>query len=221
MRNFQLLGQQNVIPLLHQIALHLELWNQNRIRTGHEQSPHSVCDDILLRFQHIHSRDEWDQNYQRVAGEASGAAGLDSVEHAECVINYALESGLVKRADASIVDDPECVWYPAWDVLTEAHNLIFDLSRVVKAERIGRIIISRLPPGKTITPHEDGGAVATYYTRYQMPLQSGPGCIFECEGEKVQMSGGEVWWFDNKRNHAVYNNSNTDRLAMIVDMRTR
>lgn len=176
MRNFQLLGQQNVIPLLHQIALHRELWNQNRIRTGHEQSPHSACDDILLRFQ------------------AEGS---------------------------QVVDDPECVWYPAWDVLTEAHNLIFDLSRVVKAERIGRIIISRLPPGKTIAPHEDGGAVATYYTRYQMPLQSGPGCIFECEGEKVQMSGGEVWWFDNKRNHAVYNNSNTDRLAMIVDMRTR
>lgn len=176
MRNFQLLGQQNVIPLLHQIALHPKLWNQNRLRTEHPGSPHSACDDILLRFQ----------------GESS-----------------------------QIIDDPECIWYPAWDVLTEAHNLIFDLCRVVKAERIGRLIISRLPPGGVITPHVDGGAVAQVYTRYQMPLQSALGVVFECEGEKVQMVGGEVWWFDNKRTHSVINNSATDRISLIADLRTR
>lgn len=176
MRNFLLLGQQNVMPLLHQLTLHPELWNQNRVRTSHEQSPHSQCDDILLRFQ------------------AEGS---------------------------QIIDDPECVWYPAYDVLTEASELIFALCRMVKAEQIGRIIISRLPPGKTIPAHEDGGAVATYYTRYQMPLQSFPGCIFECDGEKVQMQGGEVWWFNNKKIHSVTNNSSNDRLSMIVDLKTR
>lgn len=176
MRSFQLLGQQNVVPLLHQIALHPELWNQNRIRTEHQQSPHRECDDILLRFQGV---------------------------------------------DSQVIDDPECEWYPAWNVLTEAHNLIFDLAHMVKAERIGRLIISCLPPGGVIAPHEDGGAVAAYYTRYQMPLQSAAGCIFECEGEKVQMVGGEVWWFDNKLTHSVTNNSAADRISLIVDLRTR
>ena len=175
MRNFQLLGTQNVNPLLHQLTLHPDWWNIDRIRTATFGSPHSACDDILLRFQ----------------GKKS-----------------------------SVLDDPECEFYPAWFTFTEAHALIFDLARVVKAERIGRIIISRLPPGKTITPHEDGGAVASYYTRYQMPLQSAPGCVFECDGEKVQMIGGQVWWFDNKKTHAVYNNSDTDRLAMIADLKT-
>jgi hypothetical protein len=164
-----------VVPLVHQITRHPELWNQNRLRTEHPGSPHSKCDDILLRFQ------------------AEGS---------------------------QVIDDPECVWHSTWNVLTEAHDLIFNLARMVKAERIGRIIISRLPPGAEITPHEDGGAVASYYTRYQMPLQSAPGCVFECAGEKVQMCGGEVWWFDNKKTHSVVNNSATDRIAMIVDLKT-
>jgi len=176
MRNFQLLGSQNITPLLHQLALHTELWNQNTLRTEHPGSPHSQCDDVLLRFQ----------------GEVS-----------------------------TVVDDPECIWYPSWDVLTESHKLIFDLAYMVKAERIGRILISRMAPGKVIAPHEDGGAVASYYTRYQMPLQSEPGCIFDCDGERIQMAGGQVWWFDNKKTHSVVNNSANDRISMVVDLKTR
>lgn len=119
-----------------------------------------------------------------------------------------------------VVDECECQWYPAWKVLTEAHALVFDLARAVKAERIGRVLISRMAPGRVIAPHEDGGAVATYYTRYQLPLQNEPGSVFECSGERVQMRGGEVWWFNNKLMHSVVNNSATDRIAMVVDLRT-
>lgn len=167
------------MPLLHQIVLHPELWNQNTLRTKHPQSPHQQCDDILLRFQPI----------------------TDDI--------------------SAVVDDCECIWYPAWDVLSGAHCFIYDLARTVSAERIGRILISRMAPGAAIAPHEDGGAVATYYTRYQMPLQCAPGCVFECDGEKVQMSGGDVWWFDNKLTHSVVNNSATDRISMVIDLRTR
>lgn len=195
MRNFQLLGSQNVTPLLHQIVRHHELWNQNNLRTKYKQSPHSQVDDIILRFQpHV---------------DLSSGAGMTT--------------GYVPEADAyqKIVDDAECVWYPAWDVLTEAHKLIFDLAFMVKAERIGRILISRMAPGKVIAPHVDGGACANYYSRYQMPLQSAPGCVFDCAGERVQMAGGEVWYFNNKLEHSVTNNSNTDRISLVLDLKTR
>lgn len=178
-----MIGTQNVTPLLHQVYLHPELWNEDTVRTQHEGSPHHNCDDILLRFQ-------WMGQF-------------------------------TDPPSTHVVDDPECIWYPAADVLTEALKLIFDLAHAVKAERVGRVIISRLPPGKSITPHEDGGAVASYYTRYQMPLQSAPGCIFECGGEQLQMQDGQVWYFNNKLTHSVINNSNTDRLAIIVDLKTR
>lgn len=122
--------------------------------------------------------------------------------------------------DASVIDEHETVWYPAWSVLTEAHEIVFNLCRVVKAERIGRILISRMAPGKEIAPHVDGGSCSDYYTRYQLPLQSLPGVIFECGEEKVQMRSGDVWHFDNKNTHSVVNHSADDRIALIVDLRT-
>ena len=178
MRNFQRLTENlPVMPLLHQIQLHPELWNQNKLRTTHPQSPHQQVDDILLRFQ--------------------------------------------EAQDASVIDEHETQWYPAWGVLTEAHDIIFNLARVVKAERIGRILISRMAPGKEIAPHIDGGSCAEYYTRYQLPLQSLPGVIFRVGEEQVQMRGGDVWHFDNGVEHEVLNHSADDRISMVVDLRTR
>lgn len=150
----------------------------------------------------------WNRDSIRTAHQASPHSQVDDI-----LLRFQIGS--------AVIDDPECHWYQAWDVLTEAHNLIFNLANVVKAERIGRIIISRMAPGTVITPHEDGGAVASYYTRYQIPLQSEPGCVFECDGEKVQMQGGQVWYFNNRLTHSVENYSNTDRISMIVDLKTR
>jgi hypothetical protein len=51
MRNFLKLAQNvNVLPLLHSIQRQPELWNQNKLRTTHTQSPHTQVDDIWLRF---------------------------------------------------------------------------------------------------------------------------------------------------------------------------
>lgn len=177
MRNFQQLAANiNVNPLLHQIQLHPELWNQNTLRTTHPQSPHQQVDDILLRFQ--------------------------------------------SAQDASVIDEHETVWYPAWSVLTEAHEIVFNLCRAVKAERIGRILISRMAPGKEIAPHIDGGSCAQYYTRYQIALQNLPGSIFKCGDEQVTFRSGDVWHFDNGVEHSVLNHSADDRIAMVVDLRT-
>lgn len=125
------------------------------------------------------------------------------------------------RDDISqVIDDCEAVNYPAWHQLPEAQEIVLNLMRVVRGERLGRVIISRLDPGQVITPHEDAGAPAEYYTRYQVALQSLPGCIFHCEDEAVNMLSGEVYWFDNTKTHSVENYSASERLAMIIDIRT-
>lgn len=180
MRRFQQLAAGiNVTPLMHQIVLNPQLWNQNTLRTKHPQSPHQQVDDILLRFQEMPP-----------VGQ----------EHL-------------------VIDEHESIWYPAWSVLTEAHTLVFDLARIVKAERVGRVLISRMSPGKEIAPHIDGGDHARYYRRYHVVLASQPGCIFKCEEEQVQMRSGDVWWFDNGKTHSVVNHSADDRLTMVVDLR--
>lgn len=118
-----------------------------------------------------------------------------------------------------VVNDKDCFNYPAWQRLPQIRPIIFDLMRVVEGEQLGRVIITKLAPGKSITPHVDGGAPAEFYERYHVILQNFPGSLFRCGDETVCMRGGEVWWFNNCKPHEVVNNSAEDRLTMIVDIR--
>lgn len=118
-----------------------------------------------------------------------------------------------------VVDDKDCIPYPAWEKLSAARTLVFDLMRRVEGVRLGRVIITRLPAGKRIARHVDGGAPADYYSRYQIALQSLPGCLFSAGDETITFDAGDVWYFDNKQEHEVVNNSADDRIVMIVDIR--
>lgn len=122
---------------------------------------------------------------------------------------------------ASIVDDKEAIPFEAWDLLSQARTIIFDLMRRVEGTRLGRVIITKLPPGRSITPHVDGGAPATYFDRYQVALQSLPGAMFKIGDEQVNFRSGDVFWINNCVEHSVINNSADDRVVMIVDIRSR
>lgn len=182
MKNFQrLCAGVDVIPLLHAVQLRPELWNEFKLRTTHEQSPHQQVDDIWLRFQ-----------------------DLEPYKHGDT---------------AGVIDEQESINYPAWSILTPAKPLVLDLMRRVDGIRLGRVMITRLAPGKTIRPHVDGGAHAEYYSRYHIVLQGLPGSLFHCGDETVCMQTGDIWHFDNSVEHSVENNSADDRIHMIVDIR--
>lgn len=121
---------------------------------------------------------------------------------------------------AAVVDDHESINYPAWWALPEAQNICLDLMRMVRGERLGRVLITRLAPGKSIAPHVDGGSHALYYQRFHVALQGLPGAMFLCGDETVQMRTGEVWWFQNRVEHSVVNNSADDRITLIADIKT-
>lgn len=122
--------------------------------------------------------------------------------------------------DFSAFDDRQTKPYPAWDKLPQVRPFIFDLMRRVEGVQLGRVIITRLPPGKSIAPHEDAGAPASFYTRYQLALQCHPGCVFNAGDESVNFRVGDVWQFDNQQTHSVINNSADDRIVLIVDIKS-
>jgi hypothetical protein len=126
-----------------------------------------------------------------------------------------LEQGI-----AAVADEHESVNYPALLALPQARPIIFGVMGLVEGERLGRVLITRLPSGGKIAPHEDGGAHAAYYDRFHVVLNSNPGCLFRCGDETVHMATGELWWFDNSKEHEVINNSSDDRIHMIIDVRT-
>lgn len=197
MRNFQQLAAGiDVLPLYHAVQRQSELWNQNKLRTAHKNSPHSEVDDIWLRFIDLSA-------YGELQDSEYGATYKENPE-----------------AKKQILDQHESIFYPAWFKLPQASPIIFDLMRRVEGIRLGRVLITKLTPGKRITPHVDGGDHAAYYDRYHCILQNGPGSIFKAGNEIVTMKAGDVWWFDNSSLHEVVNNSTDDRLTMIIDIRT-
>lgn len=118
-----------------------------------------------------------------------------------------------------VVDDRDVIPYRAWKDLPSIRPLILGLMGKVGGVRLGRVIITKLPVGKSITPHVDGGAPATYYDRYQIALQSLPGALFNIGDETVNFRTGDVWHINNKVIHSVVNNSSDDRIVVIVDIR--
>lgn len=193
MRNFQKIGQGiDVVPIVNALIRQPELWNAETCRTKFAGSPHSSVDDILVRFNDL-------EPYRNI--------NPDGKTMSEYV--------------GAVNDEHESICQPAWDKLPECHQIIFDLMHYLKSFRLGRVLITRLSPGKSIDPHRDGDAHAAYYERYHVILQNNLGSVFKCGDEQVHMNMGEIWWFQNAITHSVVNHSNDDRLTMIVDMRLK
>ena len=127
--------------------------------------------------------------------------------------------------DGSSQDKRECVDYAAFAALPQARRVVYALMAHVEGERLGRVMLTRLPPGGQIYPHEDIGPTPLhydtepYYQRFHLVLQADDKSIFQCGTEYVHMKPGEVWWFDNSKTHAVYNDGQVDRIHLIMDIK--
>lgn len=154
----------------------------------------------------------WDENTLRTMHPNSA--------HSACSDIWVMFNDLKPSEEDAVINDRDVIPYRAWQELPEVRDLVLGLMAAVKGVRLGRVIITKLPPGQSITPHVDGGAPAEYFTRFQIVLQSLPGCIFKIGSEQVQFAGGEVWRINNREEHGVQNNSADDRIVIIVDIRT-
>jgi hypothetical protein len=157
----------------------------------------------------------WDANPIRTKHPGTAHAEVSDV----LVRFNNIEEYLRTGDPATITDDKEAIPYPAWEKLPQLRPIIFDLMRTVEATRLGRVIITKLPPGKEITPHVDQGAPATWYERYQLAIQSLPGAEFNIGDEGVNFRSGDMWWINNGVEHSVVNNSKDDRIVCIIDLR--
>jgi hypothetical protein len=130
-----------------------------------------------------------------------------------------IESILLRFPPRS-VHETECVDQDVYKALPEARPIVMGLMARVGGERLGRVIINKIAPGGRIFPHADTPVHAQYWDRFHVVLQSAPGVYFRTGDEDVYMAPGETWWFQNAEEHEVINNSNCDRIHMVVDIRT-
>ena len=109
----------------------------------------------------------------------------------------------------------------AFNLLSAAQDIIFDVMRALPGEHLGKVIITRLRAGEKIDWHIDHmpPGIPQYFQRYQIPLSVAPGVRFVVEDEELFMPPGTAWWFDNQKSHAVFNDSAEDRISMLTDIR--
>ncbi len=122
---------------------------------------------------------------------------------------------------STFADEHDSVWYPCLEKLPEVLNIVFPLMTHVQGERLGGVLITKLPPGGQIYPHKDAGWHASYYDKYYVPIQNRPGSTFNFHDGVIRPREGEVYWFDNSNFHWVNNDSNIERIAMIICIKTR
>lgn len=136
-------------------------------------------------------------------------------------IPYEFESDQKRFEYLSGIDQMECSDQTAMDFLPESRPIIFGLMARVQGERLGRVMINRLPPGASIPAHSDVDPINKYYDRFHCVLQSNPLVSFMCGDELFPMQSGEIFWFENALEHSVQNNGNEDRISLIIDVKSR
>lgn len=117
-------------------------------------------------------------------------------------------------------DEHDSVFYPGWYVLDSLKEIVFPLMEKTEGERLGGILITKIPPGHGIDPHIDRGWHVDYYDKFYVSVKSSPGAVFCCGDESLNPMTGEIWRFDNRNLHWVRNESNEDRITLIVCIRT-
>lgn len=86
--------------------------------------------------------------------------------------------------------------------------------------RVERAMIAALPPQAQVYRHADRGLYFAPRDRYHLVLQSG-GSAMRIAGQEATLRQGEVWWINNKAGHESFNDSDTLRVHLIVDLYPR
>lgn len=153
----------------------------------------------------------WDQHTFRTT-----RLGTAMAECSDILLRY---TALDRLCDNDNDTDP--IAYPAWQELPQVRPIVFDLMRRMEAVTLGRVIISRLPPGGRIAAHADVGNAYVEQPdvmRLHVAIQGLPGSLYHCGEETTQMLTGGVFWFNHREIHSVENNSSDDRVHLMIDL---
>lgn len=156
------------------------------------------------------------EKHPRIWREITARQTTPGSPHADtdCVI---LRWSARQSVDAAF-NDLESVDYPTLGKLPAARPLIAEVVKQSEGHELGRALIARLKPGGFIDPHTDEGAYADHFERFHVVLQADEGNLFRAGSESARMRTGELWWFNHKLEHEVFNASDRSRLHLIVDV---
>lgn len=116
-------------------------------------------------------------------------------------------------------EEHESKWYPCIEVLPSVEKIVIDVMKTVGCERLGGILITKIPPGGQVKPHIDSGWHAETYDKFAVQIQGNDKQAFHFEDCQLSPKQGELYTFDNSKLHWVTNDSDEDRITLIICLR--
>lgn len=95
---------------------------------------------------------------------------------------------------------------------------IFDYLQKIHNGKIAKSMFVKLRAGKNIDEHSDAGLYLNMAKRHHIPIITNDEVWFYIDGHKKNLRQGEIWQIDNSKLHKVENQSNQDRVHLIVDV---
>lgn len=95
--------------------------------------------------------------------------------------------------------------------------IIKDLEKLHNGVR-GNVLLIKLKANHNIPKHADDGDYLVLSRRHHIPIVTSEDTWFGVGSEKVNMAVGECWEINNTRFHEVQNNSNIDRVHLLIDI---
>jgi uncharacterized RmlC-like cupin family protein len=126
--------------------------------------------------------------------------------------DYANYDGNMARFNAP----HESVWYPIAAHMPEAKRISLE---VADGHRLGAVLITRIRAGDQVYPHIDVGWHASFYEKFAVQIQGDERQSFHVEHESLITVTGDEFYFNNSKPHWVLNNSDDERITMIVCVR--
>ena len=85
-------------------------------------------------------------------------------------------------------------------------------------EVLARSRLMKLDAGCEVQYHVDFNYHWYTRVRIHIPISTNPAVVFYCGAEKIHMRAGECWIFDNWRRHNVVNDSEYERIHLVIDL---
>jgi hypothetical protein len=119
-------------------------------------------------------------------------------------------------------DAHESVWYPtAAPILDVVRPIVYGVMTEVEGERLGGVLITRVPAGGEVTKHSDHSWHAQYYDKFAVQIAGNGSQAFCFADARLSAEPGDLYTFDNSKVHWVENPSSEDRITLIICIRTR
>jgi quercetin dioxygenase-like cupin family protein len=173
---------------------------------------YTIQPDLVVALQGIAATLPWDWLKLRTSMENSAHHAVN-----DCILRFhPVDKPLSFQ---TVMDSLECVDYFPMHNMPSFKELLSEFAKVVgeNPDKLGRVIFTALVPGGSIDEHADEGGYAEATTRYHVVVLGEAGSTFTCGDEQVEMRTGEVWWFNHREPHAVFNNSTSPRIHLIID----